>query len=105
SLTSSRVQPLRTPLPYTTLFRSQQRLETVAALGQGHDRDEGLLLEPGEDRHRGELAIEEEALKPHAQLLQAPDQIGEHVQERFRSEEHTSELQSRVDLVCRLLLE
>src|SRR5438105_12871048 len=24
---------------------------------------------------------------------------------RFRSEEHTSELQSRVDLVCRLLLE
>src|SRR5207249_5758824 len=26
-------------------------------------------------------------------------------QERFRSEEHTSELQSRFDLVCRLLLE
>src|SRR5207249_6262282 len=28
-----------------------------------------------------------------------------HVGERFRSEEHTSELQSRFDLVCRLLLE
>src|SRR5437588_5740483 len=32
----------------------------------------------------------------------APDQLGEHV---ARSEEHTSELQSHSDLVCRLLLE
>src|SRR5207247_11148670 len=29
----------------------------------------------------------------------------EHLRDRGRSEEHTSELQSRVDLVCRLLLE
>src|SRR5438105_9387323 len=29
----------------------------------------------------------------------------QHVPQRIRSEEHTSELQSRVDLVCRLLLE
>src|SRR5438105_12092223 len=31
--------------------------------------------------------------------------VVEQVREKFRSEEHTSELQSRVDLVCRLLLE
>src|SRR5438105_7108297 len=30
---------------------------------------------------------------------------GQHSPEELRSEEHTSELQSRVDLVCRLLLE
>src|SRR5437868_8752527 len=32
-------------------------------------------------------------------------QLAAHVQRRERSEEHTSELQSRFDLVCRLLLE
>src|SRR6266849_10744622 len=32
-------------------------------------------------------------------------QIGIALERPFRSEEHTSELQSRVDLVCRLLLE
>src|SRR5207247_5615778 len=31
--------------------------------------------------------------------------LAEHFQVFLRSEEHTSELQSRVDLVCRLLLE
>src|SRR5690242_21610500 len=35
--------------------------------------------------------------------LEVPDQHGERV--RARSEEHTSELQSHVNLVCRLLLE
>src|SRR6266704_2700353 len=34
-----------------------------------------------------------------------PDTELVHVQSRLRSEEHTSELQSRFDLVCRLLLE
>src|SRR5207247_8613762 len=35
----------------------------------------------------------------------APDHAIEHALPAPRSEEHTSELQSRVDLVCRLLLE
>src|SRR5438067_10243563 len=38
---------------------------------------------------------------PHRQLAHLPRQR----QRRTRSEEHTSELQSRFDLVCRLLLE
>src|SRR5690606_41693861 len=32
-------------------------------------------------------------------------EVAEHLEERVRSEEHTSELQSRENLVCRLLLE
>src|SRR5438477_1574616 len=43
----------------------------------------------------------DEALLPKKCDL-ARDQVGDH---RHRSEEHTSELQSHVNLVCRLLLE
>src|SRR5207247_6590925 len=43
----------------------------------------------------------------YAQLVARPTRRPETIQRgmRVRSEEHTSELQSRVDLVCRLLLE
>src|SRR5438477_11948907 len=71
--------PRSTLFPYTTLFRSH----TVAlASGQelGYAR---LLIATGGQPHRLRL--------PAAGLA--------------RSEEHTSELQSHVNLVCRLLLE
>src|SRR5438105_15473651 len=42
------------------------------------------------------------AFSPDGKTLAAGDQKGK---VKLRSEEHTSELQSRVDLVCRLLLE
>src|SRR2546430_3570140 len=71
--------PRSTLFPYTTLFRS--RLEQEAAVEVG-------ALEPGAQirlrRHR----------VPHL----AARLVG-------RSEEHTSELQSQSNLVCRLLLE
>src|SRR5690349_23402264 len=80
--------PRSTLFPYTTLFRS----EVVSAGGQGdlngRRRDDTLAIRvPFVD-----LAAE------HAPLRGAID-------EAIRSEEHTSELQSRRDLVCRLLLE
>src|SRR3712207_7564740 len=80
--------PRSTLFPYTTLFRSV--LDGDAdALGGGHaDHGHGLLgLEDG----LGAGAV-------------GPD---DHVaaEEVERSEEHTSELQSRQYLVCRLLLE
>src|SRR3989442_7482007 len=79
--------PRSTLFPYTTLFRSQQ--------GQGerkHDRGgEGKVIEPPSVAH-GEVA--RQAAEP---VLRQP--------RRKRSEEHTSELQSRPHLVCRLLLE
>src|SRR5699024_12150740 len=44
---------------------------------------------------------------PNYSLMRATIHCGEdaHTDGKFRSEEHTSELQSRFDLVCRLLLE
>src|SRR5687768_17662124 len=77
--------PRSTLFPYTTLFRSQ-----AAAL---LDRDEGVV---GQDRHpEGDAALGHLAPDPPQ-----PDQA-----QGLRSEEHTSELQSRLHLVCRLLLE
>src|SRR3712207_7195686 len=87
--------PRSTLFPYTTLFRSQCR---------------PLLLAEG---HLGGDAVGEMA---QAQRLQRRDggvpgvrPSGESGRERHvvgqRSEEHTSELQSRQYLVCRLLLE
>src|SRR3712207_7470654 len=76
--------PRSTLFPYTTLFRSY-RMERLRAL-TGFD--------PDDPRQRLELWL---ALKG----LQA---LGARSRET-RSEEHTSELQSRQYLVCRLLLE
>src|SRR2546426_5839657 len=74
--------PRSTLFPYTTLFRS----ETYAAL-------------------RGGLA----RLKGDRYLRRAEESPGEGALDRLtretRSEEHTSELQSPCNLVCRLLLE
>src|SRR5690348_17440329 len=73
--------PSSTLFPYTTLFRSRQ-----------HDDDRA---QAGVERLRRTHA------HPLAQL--APDGDEECLPDR--SEEHTSELQSPVQLVCRLLLE
>src|SRR3712207_7185827 len=83
-------RPPRSPLfPYTTLFRSQR--------GAGPDDGRsltGLLVPSAPAEGTGVLASADVA----AQLLrQREDEV--------RSEEHTSELQSRQYLVCRLLLE
>src|SRR2546430_12963258 len=80
--------PRSTLFPYTTLFRS-------------HDADvrldgaEGIVLRRGGLR-RGE-GVEQGRF---ADVGETDDAEAEH-----RSEEHTSELQSQSNLVCRLLLE
>src|SRR2546422_8401895 len=81
--------PRSTLFPYTTLFRSLVVADHPAECG-GH-------AEPGEaDRHvRGGAAGVD--VEPFA-VAQPAAAVG-------RSEEHTSELQSRLHLVCRLLLE
>src|SRR5699024_11740393 len=74
--------PTPTLFPYTTLFRSRRRDRSPGA----HRSAAGPRGElPG-----GELTMTGPATDPRGQA---------------RSEEHTSELQSRFDLVCRLLLE
>src|SRR5699024_12390266 len=83
-----------TLFPYTTLFRSQQHV--------GRKRGE----QPREERARKRHHVEG---LTHGRKRDARSrQNAERSQPRYlprRSEEHTSELQSRFDLVCRLLLE
>src|SRR5690348_18215557 len=96
-----RRQPRPTLFPYTTLFRSAlRRVES---------------LRPAVDLHRGVelLARLDHNVVVELGLGSAPTgqepsrAMAEHVDvwARDRSEEHTSELQSPVHLVCRLLLE
>src|SRR2546422_8334017 len=88
--------PRSTLFPYTTLFRSGIGLMAgkIANLGARPDHPEdGLACDHA---HHGAIGY-------HRHLV---DVIALHaVEEGERSEEHTSELQSRLHLVCRLLLE
>src|SRR3712207_8869107 len=83
--------PRSTLFPYTTLFRSRGRPQDLSrqAGHQGH-ADTGFA-DPKPCCPRGVVCR-------HHRGLSHPDRGG-------RSEEHTSELQSRQYLVCRLLLE
>src|SRR3712207_7137432 len=87
--------PRSTLFPYTTLFRS--RVGGVAALGV----DE--LGEPADLALGALLAVALQGRGPGVHPLAVAGRIGAHGLER--SEEHTSELQSRQYLVCRLLLD
>src|SRR3712207_7561573 len=86
--------PRSTLFPYTTLFRS----EDVLDLDLAGDGDAVVR-----DRRSAELLVEDDvaALGAERDL----DGVGDRVDAGLRSEEHTSELQSRQYLVCRLLLE
>src|SRR5256884_5472192 len=90
--------PRSTLFPYTTLFRSSPPLRSrPGGEAPSHDapvrKDDPLYRSIGlvERRHRARV--------PGA--VQAGGWLSHHE----RSEEHTSELQSRLHLVCRLLLE
>src|SRR3712207_7406847 len=94
--------PKSTLFPYTTLFRS---LHQRVAEGQVLDRQAGRV----EERHRlvaraARCSAREDG--PELRHVLAPDVPGlDRAGQLARSEEHTSELQSRQYLVCRLLLE
>src|SRR5690348_18049941 len=82
-----RLPPRSTLFPYTTLFRSHVFKDRKV-------RKKGVVLE-----HRVDAApVRRQRVQPFARH---PD----FARVRPRSEEHTSELQSPVHLVCRLLLE
>src|SRR5688572_31647589 len=88
-----RPPPTPTLFPYTTLFRS--RREGDARQDAGEHRGDPAAAQR---RHRRLRDHREDAAVLHPQGAQGP-------QLRPRSEEHTSELQSQSNLVCRLLLE
>src|SRR3712207_6907341 len=83
--------PRSTLFPYTTLFRSDQARDR-----QLRPQDRGL------QRH-DVLGADQLALDRRHGVL--PELRLGHPRAEVRSEEHTSELQSRQYLVCRLLLE
>src|SRR3712207_8420616 len=78
--------PRSTLFPYTTLFRSDRH-----GGGQRGAEEIGGLLADGPHAHRPTRGLDAAA--------EGEDLVDD------RSEEHTSELQSRQYLVCRLLLE
>src|SRR2546422_4132689 len=86
--------PRSTLFPYTTLFRSPDP-HAEARVRPAVDRLSPLVVEPAQGAH-GELQLAP-GLRPAQLAAQGHDAV--------RSEEHTSELQSRLHLVCRLLLE
>src|SRR5260370_12088710 len=69
--------PRSTLFPYTTLFRSRSMI----------------------------LDVRNEETKEAIMVCNCFDPVGIHSSTSYRSEEHTSELQSHLNLVCRLLLE
>src|SRR2546429_5052810 len=76
--------PRSTLFPYTTLFRSERATNRAPAPSANPHAETGYSIDPsGVDGDRVPLGS-----------IEYP-----------RSEEHTSELQSRLHLVCRLLLE
>src|SRR3989442_8074093 len=92
-----RRQPRSTLFPYTTLFRSA--LHPSLATGEGRPQCAALAAQTA---HRVL------ARKHHPRRIPRLDEGRCAALEqgiRKRSEEHTSELQSRPHLVCRLLLE
>src|SRR5690606_42012267 len=96
-----RPPPRSTLFPYTTLFRSHRLLAR---------RQVARLLAARRRPELGRVSLrdrDEDGTQHHRQPVQRPErhrdagrQVG-----GVRSEEHTSELQSRENLVCRLLLE
>src|SRR3712207_8502268 len=92
--------PRSTLFPYTTLFRSPHNLVRHGERPERHHEVGPLAdlriepVRPADDAGDSRPAL----------VAPLPDALGESLA-RGRSEEHTSELQSRQYLVCRLLLE
>src|SRR2546427_8554824 len=86
--------PRSTLFPYTTLFRSVQD-----GIGVEH-----RVVAPAPVVAVGRLALTDVELVPGRARVPHPG-VGPDTHLGQRSEEHTSELQSQSNLVCRLLLE
>src|SRR2546430_13396285 len=93
--------PRSTLFPYTTLFRSAIVPRRSARDHDGWPARRGAVPADHDDRRRqryrtGNRACAKDGLSVRHVIAWTDD---------FRSEEHTSELQSQSNLVCRLLLE
>src|SRR5260370_3284963 len=87
--------PRSTLFPYTTLFRSDPN-----SLNFAYQHGWGVI---DQDLEVGRAAVDQSARL--AAYIDFQMLIADAAPAIFRSEEHTSELQSHLNLVCRLLLE
>src|SRR2546426_4437921 len=103
--------PRSTLSPYTTLFRSRRAagVQPGLCLGARGGRDRGRGAGAGRAGHRRPHGGEARVRRDGAPRARSRRGGGAADRERGgggrRSEEHTSELQSPCNLVCRLLLE
>src|SRR5260370_27023292 len=79
--------PRSTLFPYTTLFRSEYEWSNVHRVWHPEEQAGYFIAAVGDRRRAIATGVDDPELPP------------------ARSEEHTSELQSHLNLVCRLLLE
>src|SRR2546429_6774840 len=100
--------PRSTLFPYTTLFRSHPVRRFLCRLPSCFEVLCDVVFGQRVRNAGGELGII--GLEAHRHKSAPADRIDaqailESLEDALRSEEHTSELQSRLHLVCRLLLE
>src|SRR5256885_11925332 len=91
--------PRSTLFPYTTLFRSS------SPLVRGSMPSPGQMQTMHSSPTPSTTATSITNWVPHELRIQPLGLVRRHVHHARRSEEHTSELQSPCNLVCRLLLE
>ena len=107
----TRRPPRSTLFPYTTLFRSatrngQYKKRGAAATRDGHFKKRGRYRNENRSiKDAGALPQREMGIKKSEGAAATRDGNFKKRGRCRRSEEHTSELQSHSDLVCRLLLE
>src|SRR5256885_9918189 len=89
--------PRSTLFPYTTLFRSSRQVPSAPSRGTSHCRSRNSLRVSSRYNGCPPVCANRKSPSPTSGLANAD--------RGTRSEEHTSELQSPCNLVCRLLLE
>src|SRR5207302_9182492 len=94
-----RPPPTSTRFPYTTLFRSRLGLRGQLLPRRGRMVEAGPLQRLGVVHEDDQVGVVRQPVQVAAERHPLAGVRGP------RSEEHTSELQSRENLVCRLLLE
>src|SRR5207253_10672120 len=102
SLFTTQRPPRYTLFPYTTLFRSLRGMGGTVPPLPDSDRGRGASRPGASGQPRGrDAGTPAVAVSTHRAMT--PESMAGAIE--ARSEEHTSELQSRGHLVCRLLLE